>query len=50
MSGTTEWTIPKEFFELADPDEYKFEILVRVDNGEGNPGNKSAVENCFELL
>ena len=49
-AGTTEWTIPEEFFELADPDEYKFEILVRVDNGEGNPGNKSAVENCFELL
>lgn len=59
--GTTEWTIPGEFIALAlgvevedDEggeklvDEIKFEILVRVDNGEGNPGNKSAVESCFE--
>ena len=61
--GTTEWTIPGEFILLAvgvevededgPPDatklvdEIKFEILVRVDNGEGNPGNKSAVESCF---
>ncbi len=59
--GTTAWTIPGEFIALAlgvmvendddelEPvDEIKFEILVRVDNGEGNPGNKSAVESCFE--
>lgn len=39
--------IPKAFFELAPAEEYKFEILVRVDNGKGNPGNKSAVEDCF---
>lgn len=27
--------------------EFKFELLVRIDNGEGNPGNKSAMESCF---
>lgn len=59
--GTTAWTIPGEFIALASGamvendeeelelvDEIKFEILVRVDNGEGNPGNKSALEGCFE--
>jgi hypothetical protein len=57
---TTEWTIPGEFIALAEGveveddgevepvSEIKFEILVRVDNGDGNPGNKSAVESCFE--
>ena len=58
---TTEWTIPGEFIALAYGveveddegnlelvDEIKFEILVRVDNGDDNPGNKSAVESCFE--
>jgi len=59
--GITAWTIPGEFIALAlgvevedDEtellklvDEIKFEILVRVDNGFGNPGNKSAVESCF---
>ena len=58
---TTAWTIPGEFIalalgvmvendddELELVDEIKFEILVRVDNGDGNPGNKSAVESCFE--
>jgi hypothetical protein len=29
--------------------EFKFELLVRIDNGEGNPGNKSAVESCFVI-
>lgn len=43
-------TIPKAFFLLAPAEEYKFEILVRVDNGKGNPGNKSAVEDCFVFL
>ncbi len=42
-------TVPKAFFDMADAEEYKFEILVRVDNGYGNPGNKSAVEGCFEF-
>ena len=29
--------------------EFKIEILVRTDNGEGVPGNQSAVEGCFVL-
>jgi len=45
--GTVSMTIPQAFFELAPAYEYKYEILVRVDNGKGNPGNKSAVEDCF---
>ena len=27
--------------------EYKYEILVRVNNKDDNPGNKSAMESCF---
>lgn len=45
--GEVSMTIPQAFFVLAPAEEYKFEILVRVDNGKGNPGNKSAVEDCF---
>ncbi len=59
------WTIPAEFIALAEPDEdgireIKFEIIVRVESGEGEdddgelvdsrPGNQSAVEDCFEIL
>ena len=29
--------------------EFKIELLVRIDNGEGNPGNKSAMESCFVI-
>lgn len=51
MAGTNSKRIPADFFALtADvaEGEYKIEILVRVDNGFDNPGNKSAVETCFE--
>jgi hypothetical protein len=54
--GTTEWTIPEDFLDLADG-EVKFEIIVRVETGEhmdedgetvdSRPGNQSAVESCF---
>ncbi len=58
------WTIPADFIALAEPDEegvreVKFEIIVRVESGEGmdddgelvdsQPGNQSAVEDCFEI-
>jgi len=55
--GTTAWTIPEEFIDLAIEDEVKFEIIVRVETGahpdddgeeiESRPGNQSAVESCF---
>lgn len=69
----TEWTVPEEFIELAEDltvededtgeevpvEEIKFEIIVRVETGEGEdddgetiesrPGNQSAVESCFEI-
>lgn len=50
----TSWTLPADFFANVPPDPeegYKFEVLVRVDNGpiEENPGNKSAMEGCFTL-
>ncbi len=54
--GVNEWTFPAEFFELAKDREYKFEILVRVNNGQTDsedkpiPGNLSAVESCFEII
>ena len=63
-SDTTAWTIPSDFIDLAEPDdegvrEIKFEIIVRVESGEGEdddgelveskPGNQSAVEDCFEI-
>ena len=54
-AGVTEWTFSEEFFELSEEDEYKFEILVRVNNGQTDseaepiPGNLSAVESCFVL-
>jgi len=60
-----QWTLAEEFFALSEEGEYKFEILVRtnVHDAEGNPvlveidgeedqplpGNKSAVESCFEV-
>ena len=47
LDVTNSKTIPADFFVLAPADEYKIEILVRVDNGDDNPGNKSAVETCF---
>jgi hypothetical protein len=40
----TEWALPADFTELSEEGEYKFEILVRADNG-----NKSAIESCFEV-
>lgn len=61
---TTSWTIPPEFLALAEPDEdgireIKFEIIVRVESGEGEDddgelvesklGNQAAVEDCFEF-
>jgi hypothetical protein len=62
---TNEWTLPQDFFELSEEGEYKFEILVRtnvydadgdpvlveIDDEEDQPlpGNKSAVESCFEV-
>ena len=62
---TNEWTLPQDFFELSEEGEYKFEILVRTNvydadgdpvlveiDGEEDqplPGNKSAVESCFEV-
>ena len=62
---TNEWTLPEDFFELSEEGEYKFEILVRTNvydadgdpvlleiDGEEDqplPGNKSAVESCFEV-
>lgn len=60
----TDWTVPESFFGLSEEGEYKFEILVRTnvydDEGEAVlveiddeeqplPGNKSAVESCFEV-
>ncbi len=63
-SDTNSWTIPGSFIELAEADEegereIKFEIIVRVESGEGEdddgeavdsaPGNQSAVEDCFVI-
>jgi hypothetical protein len=57
--GVTAWEVPEAFIELLDLgfkddegdiiEEIKYEILVRIDNGKGNPGNKSAMESCFEV-
>ena len=60
--GTTSWTVPAEIITLADDEgegEVKFEIIVRVESGDGydddgdlvesKPGNQSAVEDCFEI-
>ncbi len=60
--GTTSWTVPAEIITLADEEgegEVKFEIIVRVESGDGydddgelvesRPGNQSAVEDCFEI-
>ncbi|MCW8878313.1 MAG: hypothetical protein OQK04_17445 [Kangiellaceae bacterium] len=41
-ADVTELTIPQGFIDLND--EFKFEILVRADNG-----NKTAMESCFEV-
>lgn len=40
----TEWTLPADFTALAAEGQYKFEILVRAENG-----NKTATEGCFEV-
>ncbi|MCP4764990.1 MAG: hypothetical protein GY875_01830 [Gammaproteobacteria bacterium] len=61
----TSWTFSEDFFGLSDEGEYKYEILVRTNvyDDEGEPilleiddeddqplpGNKSAVEGCFEV-
>ena len=70
--GTNSWTVPEEFIdlteglmvendegELEEVEEIKFEIIVRVSDGqdtdddgderEPSPGNQSAVESCFDL-
>ena len=45
-AGITEWTLADdEFFQLSEEGEYKFEILVRAENG-----NKSATESCFIVV
>lgn len=58
------WELPSGLFALTDEDgepvdEFKYEVLVRVDNGqfedddgdsiEPDLGNKSAMESCFAL-
>ena len=53
------WVIPADIIALAEEDEVKFEIIVRVESGvgydddgelvESKPGNQSAVEDCFEI-
>lgn len=53
------WVIPADILALAEEGEVKFEIIVRVESGEGEdddgelvesqPGNQSAVEDCFEI-
>lgn len=55
------WVIPPEILALAEAaeGEVRFEIIVRVESGEGEdddgelvdsqPGNQSAVEDCFEI-
>ena len=53
------WVVPAEIIALAEEGEIKFEIIVRVESGEGadddgelvesQPGNQSAVEDCFEI-
>ncbi len=51
MAGINSMTIPAKFFELiGNVEEVKIEILVRVENDEGDPGNKSAVETCFVFV
>ena len=62
--GRVSWTIPDDFFQLTDEDEYKFEIIIRtnvfddndlpvmveIDDGVGLlPGNQSAMESCFTI-
>lgn len=40
----TEFEVPEDFTDLDSGDGFKFEILVRLENG-----NRTAVESCFEL-
>lgn len=44
---TYSWEVPEDFLEFGD--EIKYEVLVRINNKDGNPGNKSAIESCFEV-
>ena len=44
---THSWEVPEDFLEFGD--EIKYEVLVRINNKDGNPGNKSAIEACFEV-
>jgi hypothetical protein len=44
---TDSWEVPEAFLDFGD--EIKYEVLVRINNGHGNPGNKSAMESCFEV-
>ena len=44
---TTSWEVPPAF--LAFGDEIKYEVLVRINNKDEVPGNKSAIESCFEI-
>jgi hypothetical protein len=44
---THSWEVPVDFLEFGD--EIKYEVLVRINNKDGNPGNKSAIEACFEI-
>lgn len=61
----TSWTFSEDFFGLSEEGEYKYEILVRTnvyddedepilleiddEDDQPLPGNKSAVEGCFEV-
>ena len=71
--NTDSWTISEDFIEMAEGlmvedeetgmevpvEEIKFEIIVRVESGDGvdddgepvesKPGNQSAVESCFDI-
>lgn len=44
---THSWEVPEAFLDFGD--EIKYEVLVRINNKDGNPGNKSAIESCFEV-
>lgn len=46
-STTTSWDVPPAFLDFGD--EIKYEVLVRINNKDGVPGNKSAIESCFEI-
>ena len=63
-AGVTSWQLPAGITDFVDEEgdpaeEFKYEVLVRIDNGQhldddGDPiepdlGNKSAMESCFVL-